>query len=149
MSSAQPSRDLLPALVAESAKKSRVCWLTWTDADGRTTGPRLVWNAWYDGALLVVSGDEGQVLPGLAQAGSVEVTMRSKDTGGRLLSWPGSVEVVDPEDESWDAVAGALLGVRLNLRDPAATAAGWRSAATLLRIVPVEVAGKADPGPLP
>lgn len=143
------SRELVPALVAESAKKSRVCWLSWTGADGRPSGPRLVWHAWYDGALLVVSGDDQQVLPGLAQAGTVEVTMRSKDTGGRLLTWPGSVEVVDPDDESWDALAGALLGVRLNLQDPAATAAGWRSAATVLRIVPAEVAGEREPGPLP
>ena len=149
---ARGSPDLLPALVAESARKSRVCWLSWPGVDGRPTAPRLVWHAWYDGALAVLSGDEGQVLPGLAQllgAGTVEVSVRSKDTGGRLLAWSGSVEVVDPGDESWEQVAGALLGVRLNLRDPAATLAAWRMGATVLRIVPADVTGKTDPGPLP
>lgn len=150
---------LLRSLVAESAKKSRVCWLSWPGSPQ----PRLVWHAWYDDALLVLSGDD-QVLPGIDSVaassnrtdpdgtdpgGTVEVTMRSKDTGGRLVTWTGKVEVVDPASGSWDESAAALLGVRLNLPDPAAALAGWRESATIVRIAPVDATGEKEAGPLP
>jgi hypothetical protein len=129
--------ELLPSLVAEAARKSRVCWLSWAGGP-----PRLVWHVWYDDALVVLSGDDGQVLPGLGESGTVEVTMRSKDTGGRLVTWSGSVEVVAPEDVSWDPSAAALLGVRLNVADPAAALAAWRSTGTIVRIVPSVATGE-------
>jgi hypothetical protein len=140
---------LLRSLVAESAKKSRVCWLSWPGSPQ----PRLVWHAWYDDALLVLSGDD-QVLAGIDAAGvdpvaTVEVTMRSKDTGGRLVAWTGSIEVVDPASGSWDESAAALLGVRLNLPDPAAALAGWRDHATIVRITPVDATEEQGGGPLP
>ena len=148
--------------MAESVKKSRVCWLSLTDADGggepdgadrAARSPRLVWHAWYDGALLVLSGED-QLLPGAGSATSAEVVMRSKDTGARLIGWTGSVEVVDPEDERWEAHAAALLAVRLNLPDPAAARTQWRADATILRVVPDGAQpGSAEridhPGPLP
>jgi hypothetical protein len=150
---------LLRSLVAESAKKSRVCWLSWPGS----TEPRLVWHAWYDDALLVLSGDE-QPLPGIEMAaagstgtgsavigpqGTVQVTMRSKDTGGRLLTWTGTVEVVDPATGSWDENAAALLAVRLNLPDPPETLAAWRQHATIVRITPVDATGEPEVGALP
>ena len=134
------------ALVAESAKKSRVCWLSWSAEQGRP--PRLVWHGWYDDALVVLSGDE-QVLAGIAASTTADVVMRSKDTGGRLVGWSGTVEVVDPASGSWDDHAAALLGVRLNLIDPAAALARWREEATIVRIVPVAATEERGPGPLP
>ena len=131
--------------MAEAAKKSRVCWLSWQGS----RRPRLVWHAWYDGALVVLSADAEQALPGLADAGTVEVTMRSKDTGGLLVTWTGSVEVVDPGTEGWEAHAAALLGVRLNLPDPDAASETWRTDGTVLRIAPVVATGEPGPGPLP
>ena len=137
------SPELVLALVAESAKKSRVCWLTLSGGDASATGPsrppRLVWHAWYDGALVVLSGED-QRLPGLDSATTAEVVMRSKDTGARLLGWTGTVEVVDPDDERWEAHAAALLAVRLNLPDPAAALDAWRADATVVRIVPADAA---------
>ena len=135
---------VLRALVTESAKKSRVCWLSWGSG-----APRLAWHAWYDDALVVVTGDPGQVLPGLEDAGTVEVTLRSKDTGGRLVCWTGTATVVDPEDEQWDAHAAALVAVRLNLPDPAAATAGWRTGATIVRIAPAVATQERAAGPLP
>jgi hypothetical protein len=134
-----PQEELVLALVAESAKKSRVCWLTWSaggDSGGGPPAPRLVWHAWYEGALLVLSGED-QRLPGLDSATTAEVVLRSKDTGARLIGWTGTVEVVDPADQRWDAHAAALLAVRLNLPDPAAALAQWRSGAAIVRLVPV------------
>lgn len=141
-----PAPDgLLPALVAEAARKSRVCWLSWDGA----RPPRLVWHAWYDDVLVVLSAQGEQLLDGLATAGTVDVTMRSKDTGARLLGWTGWVEVVDPGTDRWEAHAAALLGVRLNLPDPGAALEAWRTAGTVMRIAPVVATGKPDPGPLP
>ena len=131
-------------LVAEAAKKSRVCWLAW---DGRS--PQLVWHVWYDDALVVLSGDEGQVLPGLDASETVQVTMRSKDTGGRLVDWRGTVEVVSPEAASWPDHAAALLGVRLNLIDPGAALAAWRATGVIVRIVPTVSDEDQRSGPLP
>ena len=98
-----------------------------------------MWHAWYDGALVVLSGED-QRLPGLDSATTAEVVMRSKDTGARLLGWTGTVEVVDPDDERWEAHAAALLAVRLNLPDPAAALDAWRADATVVRIVPADAA---------
>ena len=134
--------------MAESARKSRVCWLSWT-AHGEQHGPRLVWHTWYDDALLVLDLAGEQALPGLAEAGTVEVTMRSKDTGGRLVGWTGSVALVDPEHESWEPGAAALLAVRLNLPDPAQARAEWRASGAVLRITPVDATEENPPGPLP
>ena len=135
--------SLVPALVAESARKSGVCWVGW---DGRP--PRLVWHAWYDGALVVLSGED-QELPGIESATTAEVVMRSKDTGALLVSWTGSVHVVDPASESWDGHAAALLGVRLNLPDPATSLRDWRTGATVVRIDPADTGEQRGPGPLP
>ena len=137
------SPELVLALLAESAKKSRVCWLTFSGEDARADvqarAPRLVWHAWYDGALLVLSGED-QRLPGIDSATTAEVVMRSKDTGARLVGWTGTVEVVDPDDERWETHAAALLAVRLNLPDPAAALDAWRADATIVRIVPADAA---------
>lgn len=138
---------LFAALVAEAGRRSRVCWLTCTHPEGRIEG-RLVWHAWHDGALLVLSGDD-QPLRGLESASTAEVVMRSKDTGGELVRWHGSVQVVDPEDESWDEHATALLGVRLNLTDPGTAREAWRAEATVVRIVPTGAAAPEPAGPLP
>jgi hypothetical protein len=135
---------LLPALVAESAKKSRVCWLSWGGS-----APRLAWHAWYDDALLVLSKNGEQLLDGLADAGTVTVTMRSKDTGGRLVEWTGTVEVTDPGAESWEPTAAALLAVRLNLPDPPGTLEAWRTTGTVMRIAPVVATQEFGSGPLP
>jgi hypothetical protein len=126
--------ELAAALVAEAARKSRVCWVAW-DAHA----PRLVWHVWHDGALVVLSGAD-QPLPGIDVVGTATVVMRSKDTGGRLVSWTGTVEVVEAGTERWDEHAAALLAVRLNLTDPPAALAEWRAGARIVRLRPLDAA---------
>ena len=128
--------ELVAALAAEAARKSRVSWVAW-----RAHPPRLVWHVWHDGALVVLSGED-QPLTGIEAATTAAVVMRSKDTGGQLVRWTGSVEVVDPGTERWDEHAAALVAVRLNLTDPAAALAEWRAGATIVRLVPVDAAGQ-------
>jgi hypothetical protein len=131
-----PAPDLVPALVAEAARKSRICWLSYEHA-GTAHTERLVWHAWYDDALVVLSGDAGQVLDGIGEVDRAEVTLRAKDGGTRLVTWTGEVTRVDPVSEEWEGHAGALLGVRLNLADPQEALERWRTDATVVRISPV------------
>lgn len=145
MSGPTPQPAPTAALVAEAARKSRVCWLDY-DHDGGVVRQRLVWHAWHDGALVVVSWGE-QVLEGAGSARSARVTLRAKDSRAHLVTCPVDLAVVDPSSAAWDEHTGALLGVRLNLTDPGAAREAWRREATVLRLTPVPP--ESAPGALP
>lgn len=135
--------DAPDPLLVELARKSAVCWLTY---DGAT---RPAWHVWHVDALLVLSDGDEQPLPGLADAGRVEVTLRSRHSGGRLLTWVSLPEPVPPEDpEAWAAATAALLPARLNLPDHAAAVTDWARRSRVTRLVPTgEVLAR--PGSLP
>ena len=96
-------------LVEEAAKKAAVAWL---DVPG--AGPAyLVWCAWLDGSLLVVSGPGEQSAPGLAEAAEAVVSLRG-DHGGRIVTWPATVERLDPAGETWAELVPQLAAKRLN-----------------------------------
>lgn len=146
-----PPDAVTTALVAELGKKTGVCWLRY---DGRE---HAAWHVWFDdgtvpAALALVAGGQEQPLPGIDEAGTVEVVMRSKESGGRLLTWVGRVEVVTPEDPLWDPVTEALVANRLNLPDLTTAAKTWAEQSLVLRVVPTgevrEDPGSLDPGPL-
>jgi hypothetical protein len=120
------------ALVAELAKKTDVSWVR------RPGEPRThpVWHVWVDDAMAIVSGGEEQPFPDVADDGPVEVVMRSKDHGGRLVTWVGRAHVVRPEEAAWAAVTAALVAKRLNLHDPAGAPDRWAESSTVRRIVP-------------
>ncbi len=120
------------ALIAELAKKTGVSWLRYG-----TSGQRhAAWHLWYDDALHLVSGGHEQPLPGLEDVDRVEVTMRSKENGGRLVTWVGRRSVVRPEDEAWQPVTTALAGDRLNLDDLEAAVRDWAAHSVVSRIEP-------------
>lgn len=129
-------------LIAELGKKTGVSWVSYA---GET---HAVWHLWHDDALCLVSGGAEQPLPGIEDAGSVSVTMRSKENGGRLVTWVGEVTVVRPEDEGWDDVTAALVSDRLNLDDLSTAAAEWGRTSTVSRVVPtgelLEAPGRLD-----
>jgi len=118
------------ALVAELAKKTSVCWVRHGDR------AHAVWHVWSEEALCVVSGGTEQPFPEVADGERVEVVMRSKDDGGRLLTWIGTASVVRPDDELWRPTTEALVTARLNLPDVSAAADGWARTSTVRRIVP-------------
>jgi hypothetical protein len=137
--------DPLPlALVAELGKKTGVSWLRHA---GRT---HPVWHVWLEDALCLVSGGTEQPLPDLADGERVEVVMRSKDNGGRLVTWVGAASVVRPGDPAWAPVTAALVGGRLNAPDLATAADGWARTSVVRRVVPtgevVESPGALDDG---
>ncbi len=125
----EPTRAHLAHLVAEAARKSAVCWVGYRHPGG-AVADRLVWHVWHDGAVVVLAGDTGQPLEGLTMATEAEVTMRSKDTKARLVTWTARVEVVEPGTEQWEAHAAALAAERLNLPDPGAAVESWRDTST-------------------
>ena len=125
------SDDLtIRALAAELSKKTSTSWVTY---DGST---HAVWHTWLDDALLLVSGGDEQPLPDVPDGATVEVTQRSKDNGGRLLTWAGRAEVVRPDDEAWGPVTAVLVRDRLNLADLATAADHWAAHSTVRRVVP-------------
>lgn len=118
------------ALIGELGKKTGVCWLRYDER------PRAAWHLWYDDALHLVTGGQEQPLPGLTDVDRVEVTMRSKENGGRLVTWVGRPSVVRPDDEAWDAVTDALVSDRLNLEDLSTAKAEWAARSVVVRIDP-------------
>jgi hypothetical protein len=124
------STELAPLLIDEATKKSGLVWIV-TPAK---VSP--VWLLWHEGSAYVLSGPGEQSAEGLADGVPATVTVRSKDKGGRLVSWEASVTSLTPGAEDWDAVVPLLMGKRLNLVDGEAAAARWAREAAIHRLTP-------------
>ncbi|MFI5683885.1 hypothetical protein [Streptomyces sp. NPDC051636] len=136
------SAELLDqALVEEATKKSGLIWVKGAGAPAA----RALWHVWHEGAACLVGDGPGeQPLPGLVDGGSAEVTVRSKDKGGRLVTWPAAVSELAPGSEEWEAAVAELKGKRLNAPDGEAMTRRWLSECRVLRLVP---AGSVAPLP--
>jgi hypothetical protein len=120
------------ALVEEATKKSGLIWVK-----GPGVPARALWHVWHEGAACVVGDGPGeQPLPGLADGGAAEVTVRSKDKGGRLVSWTAKVVELTPGSEQWEATVAELKGKRLNAPDGEAMPERWRRECRVLRLEP-------------
>ncbi|AYG80622.1 hypothetical protein DWB77_02760 [Streptomyces hundungensis] len=128
------------ALVEEATKKSGLIWVR-----GAGVAERALWHGWLDGAAYVVGGGPGeQPLEGLSDGGTATVTVRSKDKGGRLVTWTASVSEVPAGSEAWDTAVAELKGKRLNAHDGEAMPARWAAECRLLRLTP---RGPLEPSP--
>ena len=134
--------ELNRALVEEAAKKSGLLWL---DLPGLPQ-PRAAWHVWHDGSAYVLTGGEGeQPLPGLPEAAQVTVILRSKDKGGRLISFVADAEPVEPGSQLWDAVTPLLAKDRLNAASHEGQVECWATESWVVRLTPVlEVTESAD-----
>jgi hypothetical protein len=128
--------SLRAALRAELGRRTDLCWVRHGDLT------QAVWHAWVDddegGVLALVSGGDEQPFPDVPDGAEVEVLMRSKDTGGRVLTWAGVASVVRPTDERWQPTVAALGARRLNLPDLAGAPDRWAERSVVRRVVPVE-----------
>ncbi|MER7764195.1 hypothetical protein [Streptomyces sp. NPDC097619] len=131
------------ALVEEATKKSGLVWV-------RGAGPdRALWHAWIDGAAHVLGDGPGeQPLPELADGGTAEVTVRSKDKGGRLVAWTAAVVRLEPGSERWEAAVAELKGKRLNAPDSERMTERWARECVLWRLEPVAVVAEPPSGSL-
>ena len=120
------------ALVEEATKKSGLIWVRGPE------GPaRALWHVWHEGAACLVGDGPGeQPLPGLTDGGAAEVTVRSKDKGGRLVSWTAKVVELPSGSEAWKAAVAELKGKRLNAPDGEAMPERWGRECRVLRLVP-------------
>ncbi|MEU7717956.1 hypothetical protein [Streptomyces tibetensis] len=120
------------ALVEEATKKSGLVWVQGPD------GPaRALWHVWHEGAACLVGDGPGeQPLPGLADGAEATVTVRSKDKGGRLVTWTARVGELAPGSEAWDAAVAELKGKRLNAPDGEAMTDRWARECRVLRLEP-------------
>lgn len=130
--SAMTSELLDQALVEEATKKSGLVWV-----NGPGVPARALWHVWHEGAACLIGDGPGeQPLPGLTDGGNAEVTVRSKDKGGRLVSWTAKVVELAPDSEAWTATVAELKGKRLNAPDGEAMTARWARECRVLRLEP-------------
>jgi hypothetical protein len=114
------------ALVEEATKKSGLVWVN----------GRAVWHGWVDGAMCVLGGPGEQPLPDLADGAAATVTVRSKDKGGRLVTWTGRARLLAPRSPEWEAAVAELRGRRLNAPDAEAMTERWARDCALFRLSP-------------
>jgi len=132
------------ALVEEATKKSGLVWVK-----GPGSPARALWHVWHEGAACLVGDGPGeQPLPGLADGAAAEVTVRSKDKGGRLVSWAARVVELAPGSEAWQAAVGELKGKRLNAPDGEAMTDRWARECRVLRLEPTGALGALPDGDL-
>ncbi|NJQ00975.1 hypothetical protein [Streptomyces zingiberis] len=130
------------AVVEEAAKKSALVWVRGPE------GPaRALWHVWHAGAVCLV-GDGPDEQPfaglGLADGARATVTARSKDKGGRLVSFTTLVREPAPGSEEWAETVAELKGKRLNAPDAERIAERWARECRVLRLTP---AGGTEPLP--
>lgn len=127
------------ALLSEAMSKSSLFWVE--APDGRAWG---VWHVWRDGAAYVVSGPGEQPLPWLPS--EVRIILRSKDTGGRLLTTRAQAGIVAPGTSEWAEAAALLKAERLNAVDDSLTRWAEQCTITVFRPFdqPVEGPGHYD-----
>ena len=121
----------VPALIAEATKKSDLVWLAADDMPATAA-----WHVWHDDAVYVVGGAGEQPLPGVAEAETCAVIVRSADTWGRIVTWEATISRVDPGSEQWSSVVPVLVAKRLNLRDGDSAAARWAAEGAVFRLAP-------------
>ncbi|MGF1429443.1 hypothetical protein [Kitasatospora sp. LaBMicrA B282] len=140
-----PADDFLDrALLEEAVKKSGLLWVRAADSTER----RPVWHAWHDGAVVLVGDGDEQPLHGLRAGAAAEVTVRSKDKGGRLIAFPVTVTVAEPHSEAWTGAVEELRTKRLNAPDTDTIGDRWARECRVLRLEPAGVLAE-KPGAMP
>lgn len=122
-------------LTNEAGGKSGLLWVRLPGGDAYP-----VWHAWHDPggdrspgpSAYVISGPGEQYLPWLPD--EVEVVLRSKDTGGRLLTLHATARELEPGSEEWVAAVDVLRPERLNA--PGDVTDRWRDTCTVHAITP-------------
>ncbi|MFF3450608.1 hypothetical protein ACFYXJ_26090 [Streptomyces sp. NPDC002667] len=142
------------ALVEEATKKSGLIWVRDAGAPapagpGAGAPTRALWHVWHEGAACLVGDGPGeQPLPGLADGGRAVVTVRSKDKGGRLVTWSAKVVELSAGTPEWEAAVGELKGKRLNAPDGEAMPERWARECRVVRLEPTDATAALPDGSL-
>ncbi|WKK26057.1 hypothetical protein QZH56_10940 [Streptomyces olivoreticuli] len=121
------------ALIEEATKKSGLIWV-----QGPTGPSRALWHVWHEGAAHLVGGPGEQPLEdlGLTDGARATVTVRSKDKGGRLVTWTALVVEPAVRGEEWTSAVAELKGKRLNAPDAERIEERWATECRVLRLEP-------------
>lgn len=115
-------------------KKSAVCWITIPQGKkGSVTRP-----AWYvqqGASLFVLKGGDEQELPGLENATTVTLTIKSKDIKAAIGTTEADVRIVTDDDE-FERIAAIGMGTRLNLTDGERALERWKQTCVLAELTP-------------
>ncbi|MGQ0837224.1 hypothetical protein [Actinokineospora sp.] len=142
----------IPSLVAEATRTAGLVWI------GTPGLPRAAptWHHWHDGRAYVLAGGAEQPIRGLTDASRVTVTVHSKTTGERLVTWVGTVTTVQPGSPEWAEVIPTLHAKRLNAPDGRLAPERWARESVLVRLDPTgelvaapDHSGAAPPPPTP
>ncbi|MET8679212.1 hypothetical protein ABZW18_16965 [Streptomyces sp. NPDC004647] len=134
------------ALIEEATKKSGLIWVHGSDGP-----PRALWHVWHEGAACLLGDGPGEqpfTGLGLTDGGDATVSVRSKDKGGRLVTWPARVTELAPGSDSWQAVVGELKAKRLNTPDAEQVTERWARECRVLRLEPAGAPGELPDGSL-
>ena len=124
-------------IIDAATKKSDLVWISVPDQQSASAqSARPAWHVWHQGAAYLVFDGSEQRMPGLAEADSVVVTVRSKDKWGTIVAWRAAVEMVPAGTPAWNDVTPLLVGKRLNNRDGDAAPARWAKECRIARLVP-------------
>ena len=136
-------KAMLDALVEEATRKSGLIWVGIADQPARA-----VWHVWNDGGAYLVVGGGVQELPGIDAVSTVTVSVRSKDKGGRLVTWTARPRVVVPDGQEWTTVVAMLHAQRLNPPDGEQQPKRWRRSSVVYRLEPTGLVAE-RPGSMP
>jgi hypothetical protein len=147
-----PSAGIVPGPLDAALSKSTICWLAFGPSDAptpeRTGNPTEhpaysagkefpVWYGYENGRVYVLVGPGEQQVPGLLDAGTVQLVARSKDKRSKVAEVECNVETL-AKDAQWDVIARDLLvGRRLNLRDGDGATKRWRETCEIAVLTPL------------
>jgi hypothetical protein len=135
------------ALIEEATKKSGLIWVQGTEA----AAGRPLWHIWQEGAVCLVGDGPGEQ-PfdglGLTDGGIATVTVRSKDKGGRLVTWQARVRELTPRGDRWRMAVEELKGKRLNAPDAERLPERWARECRVLRLEPTGATAELPDGSL-
>lgn len=128
--------------IAAAMKKAGLVWLSWP---GNRSRP--AWFGTVDGTYVVLTGaDDEQPLPGLAEAGTVEVVVPAKPALTKLLRWTATVRRIAPGTEEWTNAAQVLRTERLNAADLDRQLDRWAADGELLALEPTGTVSEQEGG---
>ncbi|MEX2324621.1 MAG: hypothetical protein WD576_02625 [Nitriliruptoraceae bacterium] len=116
-------------------KKSAVCWITIPQGKKKGSVTRPAWYVQQGASLFVLKGGDEQELPGLENAQTVTLTIKSKDIKSTIGTTEADVRIVTDDDE-FERIAAIGMGTRLNLKDGERALERWKQTCVLAEITP-------------
>lgn len=131
-----PYIGIVPGPVDAALSKGTIAWLGLRDEKGRET-TKPVWFGYERGLVYVLEGPGEQVIPGLRNASSGRLLVRSKEKQSLVGEMDCSIRVL-PKGPEWDTIArDVLVGRRLNLTDGERATERWKRTCEIYALTPI------------